>query len=77
MDTDVRQRLGYGWRAFQAGDGSWAFERGYQAGRCSCRACRSETAPSEMLRNNLGASHKTTRYPYGQPASSAGNKPRA
>jgi hypothetical protein len=45
LDTNIRQRLEYSRRAFQAGDRSRAFEGGYQ---CGCgRGCArgSETAP--------------------------------
>ena len=66
LDTNIRQRLEYSRRAFQAGDRSRAFEGGYQ---CGCgRGCArgSETAPPKMLRNNLGRINKSARYPFGQ-----------
>jgi len=66
LDTDFRQRLEYGRRAFQAGDRSRAFEGGYQG--CCGRGCArgSEIAAPEMLRNNLGRINKSARYPLGQ-----------
>ena len=66
LDTDIRQRLEYSRRAFQACDRPRAFEGGYQ---CGCgRGCArgSETAPPKMLRNNLGRINKSTGYPFGQ-----------
>lgn len=66
LSTNIRQRLEYSRRAFQAGDRSRAFEGGYQ---CGCgRGCarRSETAPPKMLRNNLGRINKSARYPFRQ-----------
>jgi len=66
LGTDIRQRLEYRRRVFQACDRSRAFEGGYQDG--SVRGCArgSETAPSEMRRNNLGRNNKSARYPLGQ-----------
>jgi len=66
LDTNIRQRLEYSRRAFQAGDRSRAFEGGYQ---CGCgRGCArgSETAPPKMPRDNLGRINKSARYPFGQ-----------
>jgi len=66
LDNNIRQRLEYSRRAFQAGDRSCAFEGGYQ---CGCgRGCArgSETAPPKMPRDNLGRINKSARYPFGQ-----------
>lgn len=66
LDTDIRQRLEYSRRAFQACDRPRAFEGGYQCGCGRGRARGSETAPPKMLRNNLGRINKSARYPFGQ-----------
>jgi hypothetical protein len=66
LNTDIRQRFEYSRRAFQAGDRSRAFERGYQCGGGRGCARGSETAPPKMLRNNLGRIGKSARYPFGQ-----------
>jgi hypothetical protein len=66
LDTNIRQRLEYCRRAFQAGDRSRAFEGGYQCGCGGGCARGSETAPPKMLRNNLGRINKSARYPFGQ-----------
>jgi hypothetical protein len=64
--TNIRQRFEYSRRAFQASDGSRAFEGGYQCGCDRGRARGSETASPEMLRNNLGRLNKSACYPLGQ-----------
>ena len=65
-DTDIRQRLEYGRRTFQAGDRSRAFDGGYQCGCGRGSTRRTETAPPEVPRDNLSRINKSARYPFGQ-----------
>ena len=54
LDTNIRKRLEYRRRAFQAGNRSCAFDGCHQC-RSGRRCARgSETGPPKMLRNNLG-----------------------
>lgn len=66
MAKDIRQRLEYSRRAFHTGNRSCAFDGGDQCGCARGGALGSETAPLEMLCNNLGQINKCARYPLGQ-----------